>query len=112
MISCACWIVVLCNVFKLPNTGLSTLIGEKGLVDEVLASDLNSKAVELLFENLQRWDKRKYPKKSEYLKNYYTDRIIGLADATKLSKSIPGAPKRGHFRGPGTPRGPYKTGSA
>ena len=79
--------LAICDPFCGVGPALSTLIGEKGLVDEVLASDLNSKAVELLFENLQRWDKRKYPKKSEHLKNYYTDRIIGLADATNLSKN-------------------------
>ncbi|MGY8644998.1 MAG: hypothetical protein ACKVIE_02715 [Candidatus Poseidoniales archaeon] len=79
--------LAICDPFCGVGPALSTLIGEKGLVYEVLASDLNPKAIELLFENLQRWDKRKYPKKSEHLKNYYTDRIIGLADATKLSKN-------------------------
>jgi hypothetical protein len=46
---------------------------------------LNSAAVELLFENLKRWDKREYPTKSENLQQYYDDMMVGLADATKLS---------------------------
>ena len=46
-----------------------------------------SSAVELLFENLKRWDKREYPTKSEKLQQYYDDRIVGLADATKLSSN-------------------------
>ena len=66
---------------------LSTLIAEEDLVGNILASDLNSSAVELLFENLMRWDKREYPTKSEKLHQYYDDRIVGLADATKLSQN-------------------------
>ena len=64
---------------------MSTLIAEENLVRNILASDLNSAAVELLFENLKRWDKREYPTKSEKLQQYYDDRIVGLADATQLS---------------------------
>jgi tRNA G37 N-methylase Trm5 len=64
---------------------LSTLIAEDDLIGDLLASDLNSAAIELLFENLQRWDKRNYPIESENLQRYYDNRIVGLADATKLS---------------------------
>ena len=75
----------ICDPFCGVGPALSTLIAEENLVRNILASDLNSAAVELLFENLKRWDKREYPTKSEKLQQYYDDRIVGLADATKLS---------------------------
>jgi len=75
----------ICDPFCGVGPALSTLIAEENLVRNILASDLNSAAVELLFENLKRWDKREYPTKSEKLLQYYDDRIVGLADATKLS---------------------------
>ena len=76
-----------CDPFCGVGPALSTLIAEEDLVGDILASDLNSSAVELLFENLKRWDKREYPTKSEKLQQYYGDRIVGLADATKLSQN-------------------------
>ncbi|MDC0327764.1 hypothetical protein OAN05_00510 [bacterium] len=77
----------ICDPFCGVGPALSTLIAEENLVGNILASDLNSSAVELLFENLKRWDKREYPTKSEKLQQYYDDRIVGLADATKLSQN-------------------------
>ena len=77
--------LAICDPFCGVGPALSTLIAEGNLVGEILASDLNSDAVELLFENLKRWDKREYPTKSEILQQYYDDRTVGLADATKLS---------------------------
>ena len=77
--------LAICAPFCGGGPALSTLIAEGNLVGEILASDLNSDAVELLFENLKRWDKREYPTKSEKLQQYYDDRIVGLADATQLS---------------------------
>ena len=74
-----------CDPFCGVGPALSPLIAEKNLVGNILASDLNPKAVELLFENLQRWEKREYPVKSENLHQYYANRMVGLADATKLS---------------------------
>jgi tRNA G37 N-methylase Trm5 len=74
----------ICDPFCGVGPALSTLIAEEDLVGDLLASDLNSAAVELLFENLQRWDKRDYPIESENLQRYYDDRIVGLADATKI----------------------------
>ena len=77
--------LAVCDPFCGVGPALSTLIAEDGLVGNILASDLNVAAVELLFENLQRWDKRDYPIESENLQRYYDDRIVGLADATKIS---------------------------
>ena len=50
----------------------------------MLASDLNPDAVELLFDNLRRWDRRIYPTEAEKLSRIHEDRIVGLADATEL----------------------------
>jgi tRNA G37 N-methylase Trm5 len=77
----------ICDPFCGVGPALSTLIAEEDLVGDLLASDLNSSAIELLFENLQRWDKRDYPVESENLQRYYEDRIVGLEDATKLSQN-------------------------
>tara|TARA_Y100000746_G_scaffold43739_1_gene33147 strand:- start:3006 stop:4196 length:1191 start_codon:yes stop_codon:yes gene_type:complete len=77
--------LAVCDPFCGVGPALSTLIGEEGLVDKILASDLNEEAVKLLFENLQRWDKREYPSESTRIQEYYDNRIVGLADATKLS---------------------------
>ena len=79
--------LAICDPFCGVGPALSTLIAEEDLAGNILASDLNSSAVELLFENLKRWDKREYPTKSEKLQQYYDDRIVGLADATKLSQN-------------------------
>ena len=79
--------LAVCDPFCGVGPALSTLIAEEDLVGNILASDLNSSAVELLFENLTRWDKREYPTKSQKLHQYYDDRIVGLADATKLSQN-------------------------
>jgi len=77
--------LAVCDPFCGVGPALSTLIAEEDLVERILASDLNAAAVELLFENLQRWDKREYPTESTPIEQYYDDRIVGQADATKLS---------------------------
>jgi len=79
--------LAVCDPFCGVGPALSTLIAEEDLVEKILASDLNAAAVELLFENLQRWDKREYPTESTSIEQYYDDRIVGIADATKLSKN-------------------------
>jgi tRNA G37 N-methylase Trm5 len=79
--------LAVCDPFCGVGPALSTLIAEDGLVGNILASDLNTAAVELLFENLQRWDKREYPNESAPIEQYYNDRIVGLADATELSNN-------------------------
>ena len=64
------------------------MIAEENLVGKILASDLNKSAIKLLFENLQRWDKREYPGESVSIAQLYEDRIVGYADATKLCENI------------------------
>ncbi len=63
---------------------LAPLLNEADLVNDLLATDLNPDAVELLFENLSKWDRRPYPKNSISVERLYNNRIVGLADATKL----------------------------
>ena len=59
----------------------------------MLASDLNPDAVELLLDNLRRWDRRDYPTEPKKISRLHEDRIVGVADATKLHEdpSISGA---------------------
>ncbi len=66
---------------------LATLLSEPDLVGEILASDLNPDAVELLLDNLRRWDDRNYPKKPAPISRIFDDRIVGVADATKLCEN-------------------------
>ena len=73
-----------CDPFCGVGPALATLLGEPGLVGHMLASDLNPDAVELLFDNLRRWDRRIYPTEAEKLSRIHEDRIVGLADATEL----------------------------
>ncbi len=67
---------------------LATLLGEPGLVSDLLAADLNPDAVELLFTNLSKWDKRPYPRDSAELHRVHEDRLVGLADATELADDL------------------------
>ena len=50
----------------------------------MLASDLNPYAVDLLMDNLRRWDGRTYPMEPAPISRIFEDRIIGVADATQL----------------------------
>ncbi len=73
-----------CDPFCGVGPAVATLLGEPNLVGDLLASDLNPDAVELLFENLHRWDRREYPKSPAPISRLHEDRITGLADATEL----------------------------
>ena len=73
-----------CDPFCGVGPALATLLGEPDLVGEVLASDLNPDAVEMLLDNLRRWDRREYPAESAPISRLHQDRIAGLADATEL----------------------------
>ena len=53
-------------------------------MSEALASDLNPDAVEMLFDNLRRWDRRDYPIHPTPLSQVHPDRLVGVADATSL----------------------------
>ncbi len=73
-----------CDPFCGVGPALATLLGEPGLVGEALASDLNPDAVEMLFDNLRRWDRRDYPNTPAPLSWVHPDRLVGVADATTL----------------------------
>ena len=73
-----------CDPFCGVGPALATLLGEPDLVGELLATDLNPDAVELLFDNLRRWDRKEYPVGPNSVTNLHHDRIAGLADATEL----------------------------
>lgn len=73
-----------CDPFCGVGPALATLLGEPDLVGELLATDLNPDAVELLFDNLRRWDRKEYPVGPTPVTNLHHDRIAGLADATEL----------------------------
>jgi len=75
-----------CDPFCGVGPALATLLGEPNLVGDLLASDLNPNAVEMLFDNLRRWDHREYPKDSTPISRLHKDRITGLADATELQQ--------------------------
>ena len=73
-----------CDPFCGVGPSLAVLLSEPGLVSEVLASDLNPYAVDLLMDNLRRWDGRTYPMEPAPISRIFEDRIIGVADATQL----------------------------
>ena len=74
-----------CDPFCGVGPALATLLGEPGLVSEALASDLNPDAVEMLFDNLRRWDRRDYPRSPSSLARIHQDRLVGVADAVDLA---------------------------
>ena len=73
-----------CDPFCGVGPSLAVLLSEPGLVSEVLASDLNPYAVDLLMDNLRRWDGRTYPMEPAPISRIFEDRIIGVADAMHL----------------------------
>ena len=73
-----------CDPFCGVGPSLAILLSEPGLVGDVLASDLNPHAVELLMDNLRRWDDRRYPAEPAPISRIFDDRIIGVADAMQL----------------------------
>jgi tRNA G37 N-methylase Trm5 len=66
---------------------LASLLSENNLVDNLLASDLNPDAIEILFENLTKWDKKSYNSLSKNLQWLYPDRLVGVADAIDVSSN-------------------------
>jgi tRNA G37 N-methylase Trm5 len=55
------------------------------LVGDALAADLNPDAVEMLLDNLRRWDRRNYPSEPSPLTRIHEDRLVGVADALELA---------------------------
>ena len=66
---------------------LATLLGESNLVSDLLATDLNPNAIELLMTNLSKWDRRPYPQGAIELQQVHESRLVGLADALTLSEN-------------------------
>jgi tRNA G37 N-methylase Trm5 len=64
------------------------LVKRRGLVGELLASDLNPDAVELLFDNLHRWGAPNMPKESTPLSEVSPGWRVGVADALTLAQDI------------------------
>ncbi|MBI87447.1 MAG: hypothetical protein CMB67_00245 [Euryarchaeota archaeon] len=73
-----------CDPFCGVGPALATLLSQSDLVGAILASDLNPNAVEMLLENLSRWDGRNYPEKPSNISRIFPDRFAGIADATRL----------------------------
>lgn len=60
------------------------LLKRRGLVGELLASDINPDAVELLFDNLRRWGAPNIPHSHSPLSEVSPGWTVGLADALEL----------------------------
>ena len=78
--------ISVCDPFCGVGPALAPLLSEKGLVSELLASDLNPDAIELLLQNLSAWDRREYPMEPTTIRRMFDDRIVGVADAMDLAK--------------------------
>jgi len=74
-----------CDPFCGVGPALAALLSEPGLVGDVLAADLNPDAVEMLLDNLRRWDRRDYPRSPAPLARIHEDRLVGVADALELA---------------------------
>jgi len=74
-----------CDSFCGVGPALAALLSEPGLVGDVLAADLNPDAVEMLLDNLRRWDRRDYPRSPSSLARIHQDRLVGVADAVDLA---------------------------
>lgn len=74
-----------CDPFCGVGPVLANMVSEEGLTSDILAADLNPDAVSMLLDNLRRWDGRKYPNTPNNIERVFSDRIIGIADATELS---------------------------
>ena len=76
-----------CDPFCGVGPALASLLSENNLVVNLLASDLNPDAIEILFENLTKWDKKSYTSLSKNLQWLYHDRLVGVADAIDVSSN-------------------------
>ena len=75
-----------CDPFCGVGPALSALLAESGLVADAMASDLNPDAIELLIYNLSRWVRRDYPPHPAPIARIFDDRVVGVADATEISR--------------------------
>ncbi len=76
-----------CDPFCGVGPAIGALLKEPELIGSFVASDLNPHAVEMLMENLRRWDNRDYPPSSVSLQRLFDGRFAGVADATELRES-------------------------
>ena len=74
-----------CDPFCGVGPALAALLSEPDLVGDILAADLNPDAVEMLLDNLRRWDRRDYPRSPAPLARIHQDRLVGVADAIDLA---------------------------
>ena len=74
-----------CDPFCGVGPALAALLSEPDLVGDILAADLNPDAVEMLLDNLRRWDRRDYPRSPSSLARIHQDRLVGVADAVDLA---------------------------
>ena len=74
-----------CDPFCGVGPALAALLSEPDLVGDILAADLNPDAVEMLLDNLRRWDRRDYPRSPAPLARIHEDRLVGVADALELA---------------------------
>ena len=74
-----------CDPFCGVGPALAALLSEPDLVGDILAADLNPDAVEMLLDNLRRWDRRDYPSDPSPIAHIHEDRLVGVADAIKLA---------------------------
>lgn len=75
-----------CDPFCGVGPALAYLIGEDGLIGDILAADLNPDAAEIMIENFSKWDRTEYEFTGE-LKRYSETRLLGVGDATRLSEN-------------------------
>jgi tRNA G37 N-methylase Trm5 len=76
-----------CDPFCGVGPALCALLSERGLVSDAMASDLNPDAIELLIDNLRRWDRRDYPPHPAPIARIFDDRVVGIADATEIAEN-------------------------
>ena len=74
----------LCDPFCGVGPAISSLLNQQDLVNNLLSSDLNPEAVQLLFENLTKWDKKPYPSEAVDVEWVYPNRLVGTGDVVKL----------------------------
>lgn len=73
-----------CDPFCGVGPAISSLLNQQDLVNNLLSSDLNPEAVQLLFENLTKWDKKPYPSEAVDVEWVYPNRLVGTGDVVKL----------------------------
>tara|TARA_B100001750_G_scaffold187280_1_gene156676 strand:- start:212 stop:1384 length:1173 start_codon:yes stop_codon:yes gene_type:complete len=79
--------ISVCDPYCGVGPAIVHLLKRRGLVNELLASDLNPDAIELLFDNLNRWGAPNIPKTPSPLSEVSPGWRVGVADAIELNKN-------------------------